>query len=97
MRTPKPQYLDPLIFQKRIAHSIIDLAFRRAMLKTIHFDIQFCAVTKEIQDMGPDRMLPPEFIPGKTPVTQPRPHQPPTPGFPQTQIAGYAGCFGRLL
>jgi len=79
MRTPKPQYLDPLIFQKCVADSIIDLVFRRAMSKAIHFDIQFCAVTKEIQNMGSEWVLPPEFIRGKTPVAQPCPHQPLTP------------------
>lgn len=68
-----------MIFQKRVADGIIDLVFQRAMLKAIHFDIQFCAAAKEIQDIGPDWMLPPEFIPGETPVTQPRPHQPLTP------------------
>jgi len=97
MRTPKPQHLDALIFQKRITGSIIDLIFRQAMLKTIHLDIQFCTVTKEIQDIGSERMLAAKFVFGKTPVAQPGPHQPLTPGFTQAQIAGDASCSWCLL
>src|ERR1051325_334738 len=84
-------------FEIRVAFRVRSAVCRRAVLESIHLNIEIGLVAKEIENVRPDGMLATKLIIRETMVAKPGPHQALAPGLAPAQVASDAGCFGRLL
>ena len=66
------------------------LLAKMTVAEAVHFDGEARFFAKEIEIVNVFGMLPTEFVPTETPVTQPTPHELFRPGF---FFAEYAGAF----
>jgi hypothetical protein len=72
---PETQDLNASRFKPRIADRISRAMFRGAVLKPVDLDVEVSFEAEIIQNTFSERMLAPEFVCRKAPVTEPGPHQ----------------------
>jgi len=85
---PKPKDFYTVLLQITITLPVFLHLIRKAMLRTIEFDVQPGFQAEEIQYNWAVWMLPPKFVLGKTAVTQPAPEQFFRPSVVLPQITG---------
>src|SRR5207249_3002053 len=95
MRVPKAHYFNTARLQPGISFRVFLSLVWQTVLKTIHFNIKSRLDAEEIQEVWPERVLPPKLIIREPSVTKPAPEKLFRPSIMFAEHPRSPGQFGR--